>query len=507
MSFSFGAPKPATPTFSFGQPAASTAPTPSLFGSTHAATSQPSTTPSLFGAAPAAGSAAPAAPSLFGQQAASAAPATGGLFGSTPAPPAAGGGLFGSTAPKPAGTGLFGSTPAASAPGTTPSLFGSTAPAAGTTTLFGASQPAAAPSLFGSTAPAAGGGVFGQPAQQPPAAASQPAVTAAPLFGQSQSAATSSLFGPKLAAAPLPTAAPSLFGSTAATTGTLGASTTLIPAPPSLPKLGSPLPPSPNEPCIESRIEAIKLAWDPTSPKCAFQTYFYNEVPVGQSASMYARPPGVSAEGWERARRENPDPERLVPALALGFPSLQKRLASQSTLSQQHLALLQQISTHLSELSSKHSLTSSLRLLRAQQNATALNARLTALVAKSAALSPARNSSVRREEDELRVELEGKLLGEVERLKQRGNELWAGVGALKARKREEGKEGMGEEGWQVADEEGLRRILEILTAQQSGLDHLTRTLQSFAKDVDVMNEAFGLPVGKVGGAGGGKEGR
>lgn len=41
------------------------------------------------------------------------------------------------------------------------------------------------------------------------------------------------------------------------------------------------------------------------------------------------------------------------------------------------------------------------------------------------------------------------------------------------------------------------RAPQILSSQQSGLDHLTRTLQSMAKDVDVVNEAFGLPVGRI----------
>ncbi|GAA6039719.1 hypothetical protein JCM8097_001369 [Rhodosporidiobolus ruineniae] len=534
-TFSFGAPKPAAPTFSFGQPAASAAPatgtTPSLFGSTPAAPASAAPTTSLFGA-PAA-SAAPATGGLFGAApAASAAPATGGLFGAAPAASAAPatGGLFGAApaaggtslfgAPKPAGTGLFGSTttPAASQPGAAPSLFGSTQPAAAGTGLFGSAAPApaaggglfgaAAPaasgtgtSLFGQpAAPAAGGGLFGSTAAAP---AAQPAVTAAPLFGQSQSAASSSLFGPK-PTAPAPTAQPSLFG--ASTAFALGASTSIVPAPPSLPKLGDPLPSSlssSSEKPIEARIEAIKAAWDPSNPACRFQTYFYNEIPPGQSASMFAKPPQASEQGWEKARRENPDPERLVPALALGFSSLQSRLASQSRQSASHAALLTQIHEHLSTLASEHSLTTSLRLLRAQQNAVALHARLTALVAKSAALSPARNSSVRREEDELRVELEA-LRPEVERVKSRGNELWAGVGALKARRREEeGTE------WAVADEEGLRQILEILTSHQSGLDHLTRLLVAMGRDVDVVAEAFGAPKVKVGGGvlGQGEEGR
>lgn len=148
-------------------------------------------------------------------------------------------------------------------------------------------------------------------------------------------------------------------------------------------------------------------------------------------------------------------PHSLIPALAVGFPSLQSRLNSQQSVTNSHQALLSQLHTHLSTLSSSHTLTTSLRLLRAQQTHAALQSRLTALVAKSSALSPGRNSSVRREEEELRVELEG-IQGETEGVKQRGNELWAGVGGLKARRREEEASG-----WGVADEEGLRRILEV----------------------------------------------
>ncbi|BGP31538.1 hypothetical protein JCM10296v2_003308 [Rhodotorula toruloides] len=504
-TFSFGstAPKPATsaPTFSFGAPATSAAPaagtTPSLFGST--------TTP--------AASAAPATGGLFGS-----APATsgagGGLFGSTTSQaPATGGGLFGSATPAtggaaPATGGLFGSTNAS----TTGGLFGAKPATTGTLGgLFGSTtqqqQPAPGGGLFGSTAPATGG-LFGSTTQpQPQQQQQQPQQQQAPsLFGQSQSAASASLFGPK------PAASSSLFGST---NPLLSSTSTAQPSAPSapVPKLGDPHPVNPNEPSIESRLSALKDAWDPSSPKCRFQTYFYNEVPAGQNAGMYSRPiEGARRDEWERARRENPEPEKLIPALALGFPSLQTRLHLQQRLNSQHQALLHEIHTHLDSLSSSHSLTTSLRTLRARQNAVALAARLNALVAKASALSPARNAGIRREEDELRVELEGQVKGEVERVKARMGELWAGVGAVKARKGiAQGANGDEDgAGWAVADEEGLRKILEILGSQQSGLDHLTRTLQTMARDVDVMNEAFGLQrtkVADVGPAGAAGEGR
>lgn len=269
-----------------------------------------------------------------------------------------------------------------------------------------------------------------------------------------------------------------------------------------IPKLGDPLPSSANEPSIESRLVAIKEAWDPASQtKCRFQTYFYNELPEGQSAAMYSRPvEGARRDEWDRATRENPDPERLIPALALGFPAVQHRLELQQRLNLQHQSLLDQIHSHLDSLSSTHSLTTSLRTLRARQNAVALQARVTRLVAKAGAgLGPMKNASVRRDEDELRVMLEG-MKAEVEGLKARTGELWAGVGAVKARRAHassDDTEATTAASWAVADEDGLRQILEILSSQQSGLDHLTRTLQSMAKDVDVVNEAFGLPAGRI----------
>jgi hypothetical protein len=62
---------------------------------------------------------------------------------------------------------------------------------------------------------------------------------------------------------------------------------------------------------------------------------------------------------------------------------------------------------------------------------------------------------LRKDEEDLRVALES-MSGEVEGVKVRSNELWAGVGVLKAR-----KAAGGNTEWGVADEEGLRKVLEV----------------------------------------------
>ncbi|GAA6014417.1 hypothetical protein JCM11491_007046 [Sporobolomyces phaffii] len=503
MAFSFGAPaapKPAASTFSFGAPAASSSTsTPSLFGS---APAPASSAPSLFGSTPAPATSTPGT-SLFGATS-TAAPA-GGLFGSTPA--AAGGGpsLFGGAAKPATTTSLFGG--ATSQPASTPSLFGTSQPSS-TPSLFGGaqSQAPATTSLFGQPQQPGTSSLFGQPQQQQQQQQpQQPAVTSAPLFGQSQSAATASLFGSKPASsiAQPTTTSLSLFGSstTAAPSSSQfglsqpqpapgpGGSSGLSQSVAAVRKLGDPAPENPNEPSIEQRIESIKASYDPQHPKCRFQTYFYNEPAAGQSVSQYARPPnGTDDKAWSKAVKENPDPDHLVPAIAIGFAALEKRIESQSRATAQHQQLLESVHSHLAELASTHSLTTSLRTLRAQHASLALLARVTHLVARASALSPARNASLKRDEEDLRIALEG-IAREVERVRNKSHELWTGVGQMRSRKKElDGLE------WHVADEQGFNQILEVLTSQQRGLDHLTKTLEAMTGDTDVINEAFGRPL-------------
>jgi nuclear pore complex protein Nup54 len=149
-------------------------------------------------------------------------------------------------------------------------------------------------------------------------------------------------------------------------------------------------------------------------------------------------------------------PNRLVPALAIGFPSIQKRVEGQHRMTLAHQASLSEISSHLTTLSSTHSLETSLRTLKASQTSLVLAERLMRLIAKTSAIGSNRNTGVRKEEEELRIGLEGMLKG-VEQGKERVGELWSRVGQLKARKVVEGERIE----WAVADEDGLRQILEV----------------------------------------------
>ncbi|CAE6442515.1 unnamed protein product [Rhizoctonia solani] len=474
--------------FSFGQPSTSTSattPAPAFGGSTFSfgANSNTNTTGTT-------GATGNTGTGLFGQATGQPGPGTG-LFGTsgTTGTTGATGGLFGNTNTTGTGAtgGLFGSNTNTAAPATGGLFGGANANTTGTTGggFFGSNTATAAqPSggLFGSTttapAPTTGGGLFGNAAttQQPSAG----------LFGSTTTAPTSGgLFGAK-------PAAPSLFGQPAANPlaqSTLSASTLGPPAPqPARNSLQVSVfgTPGAGGLTLEQRIEAIYQAWSPASPDCRFQYYFYNLV---ENPQAYGRPANATNETlWKRAISENPNPERLVPALAIGFDDLKKRTLSQQQENQSHIAALAQLRTRLTAVTAKHDTT---RLARLAQTHTELSRRVRALARQLHMLIPAvRRSALTPEEEELRRKLlaleEGAGLA---RLAGRMNELWAMAGSVQAR----GKEAVGGRvEWAVVDEEGLASIAQILKDQQNGLGHVTKILQDDLRALKIIQE--GVPT-------------
>ncbi|QRV99106.1 nucleoporin nup44 [Ceratobasidium sp. AG-Ba] len=477
--------------FTFGQPSASTSTTTPGFGGTSfsfgntntnqpaANTPAPAPTTGLFGQ-PAAQPAAQPTTSLFGAAntntttttgTTGTGTTTGGLFGSTTTS-ATGGGLFGSTTTQPQNQtatqptgGLFGST----APATGGSLFGNTT--TNTTT-----QPSTG--LFSSTTtqPAAGGGLFG----------AKPAGTTTSLFGQPPSTTgTTTGFGQT-------TTQPNPLAQSTLTASTLGPAPQ-APKPNNLQVSVFGTPGSAGL-SLEQRIENIAQAWNPGSPSCRFQYYFYNLVDNPQS---YGRPANATNEAlWKRAVSENPNPDRLVPALALGFDDLKKRVTSQKSQSNAHIAALAALRTRLADLNQKHAESHTTRLARAAQQHTELARRVRMLAQRLHMLIPSvRRSALSPEEDELRRKLGSLEEGAgMARMSARMNELWAAVGGVQAMRERARREGAGSAvEWAVVDEEGLANIAQILKDQQNGLSHVTRILQDDVRALKIMQE--GGPAG------------
>jgi nuclear pore complex protein Nup54 len=329
-----------------------TQPTPSLFGNT----SQPSQTPSIFGNPGASTNTSVAAGGLFGGQQQPQQPQTttfggqqqqpqpqatgGGLFGgASNQQPAGGGGLFGSTItqqPAATGGGLFGGTTTTQQPSTTGNtgLFGGGKPGgifgSGLSINTNTTTPPSAPTttttnpLFGSTLgqqpqqqqqqPVASGGLFPQNQPQPPS-----------LFGNLGQSINAPSGGSTMGTS-------TFNGGFGQSAGGLGASalsansllSTRGAGPPAQQQADA----QAQQEKLMQRMESIYNAWNATSPQCRFQVceffvgqvwrlltlieikhIFYNLVDPSQ-VSLYRQPPNVTAEIWEKATRENPDPTR-----------------------------------------------------------------------------------------------------------------------------------------------------------------------------------------------------
>jgi nuclear pore complex protein Nup54 len=200
---------------------------------------------------------------------------------------------------------------------------------------------------------------------------------------------------------------------------------------------------------------------------------------------------------------------RLVPVLAVGFPDLKVRVEAQQAESARQSVKLGELQKRLDELTSKHSLSNSVRISAISRKQTSLHQRLMGLAKRSHLLIPAlRGHSITRKEEQLRsllqsCELELETISSLSggasgsdasaiqhRLRGRINELWAVLGTLKAKREATTAAAAGTGNapleWAVVDDSAIEDVVKILAAQQQGLDHLSTTLQTDARNLDTI---------------------
>lgn len=406
----FGTAKPAT---SFG----ASNNTSNAFG----ASSTNSNTPSggLFGNAPSnnafgSNSGASQAPGggLFGgaQNTANAnSGATGGLFGAKPAAPSTGGGLFGSSGAANSSTnapgGLFGSNNSTSntnSSNTAGSLFGGSAQNNASTNsttsggLFGSKPAASSGGLLGSqlTNQAPSGGLFGSN--------SNPSQPSGGLFSSaSNNNASNSLFGGnQQQQQPASTPSGGLFGqkstnnaqpsfgwnSTAqqssnqpSSTGTLnfGSNALSLNAAPVTSQGSASTISNTYTPAINDQIIKIKEQWDPKSPKGLLRTHFYNKVSDNEVHLLnnQQRPENESPEEWDTAMSNRPSAQSY-PVKITSFTEVAQRIEVQLEHVVKSRILLNAINEKQTQLSSKHDLDNTTRILQAKARHTKLSRRL-----------------------------------------------------------------------------------------------------------------------------------
>ncbi|KAI8812053.1 nucleoporin complex subunit 54-domain-containing protein [Cladochytrium replicatum] len=434
-----------------------------------AATPQAGTGGGIFGAAATPGGAATPGTSFFGANT----PGTNrpGFTTSTPAPGALGQGGFGSATP-------FGATPAGA---TTPGqgLFGKT----NTTSAFGAGT---------ATAPAFGAGATTTPGFG----------TSATGFGAGSANRTggSSLFGggggfgTGLGAG----SGTAGFGGQGQGGGMFGASTSG-----GFMQGGANAGPQ-QVPGVWQQAEQIKAYFSTNSPHCQFRHYFYNMVHPND-VQFYGRPNNHDETLWNQAQRDNPDPTCMVPALAVGFDDLKKRLQLQEEANQAHRLKLEasdfptyscEMTKKIQDMERAHHLETTIKLAERKRKYVQLAHTVIRLM-KSVQVLRNLGYSVRQEEESLRVRLESMAtqLRNPAQFRGRVGEIASQLAMLKdarASAAAASAAGMGGElGDNVVLDEGTLKLLyKVLAEQHTGLSHLTDVIQTDMKDISIMEAGY-----------------
>lgn len=244
---------------------------------------------------------------------------------------------------------------------------------------------------------------------------------------------------------------------------------------------------------VADQLQRVHDAWDPRSPQCAFQHYFYNRVPA-ELASQYVMPQGQDPQRWERAILARPDPAS-VPVLAVGFSDLERRVGLQGQQVNAYRVRMHEINDKLVELGNRHDLHTTVKLLEMRERhrklarrALALAVRIQVLSNRGHVLSPQEELFQRKAKDAIAKADNPAVFGSL-------TEAWARVKALKARN---AASSQGETNssatiaasldWET-DREQLELIVRVLNAQQKGITFLAQLL---ADDTQKLDEDLGL---------------
>lgn len=137
---------------------------------------------------------------------------------------------------------------------------------------------------------------------------------------------------------------------------------------------------------------------------------------------------------------------------------------------------VQELSKVVSDLSTKHTISTSVRLVRAATQHSQLTSRLLKLISHLHLLvTPPRGRSIRPEEEALKVALEdvefqlnhshANSAASSSSALSKINEMWALISIIKSRRERERREGGGgNQGWAVVDEGGVREVQKVLVS-------------------------------------------
>ncbi|KAJ8659850.1 hypothetical protein O0I10_004443 [Lichtheimia ornata] len=232
-------------------------------------------------------------------------------------------------------------------------------------------------------------------------------------------------------------------------------------------------------------LALLRSWWDPSSPYCKFKCYFYNLVPP-QEVHLYQKPQNHDKKAWDEAQKKNPDPSRLVPALAVGFDDVKKRMEAQERQAGAHLATLKEIQDKIKKLKGADAQSTANKLDEYKRRQMDLTQRVIKIL-KYAQVLRNKGLPLTSEEEAMRTLLENvqDQLLRSEQFRGKLSQLWAQLQLIKESGR---KYDTSEDArmWSGMSEQDMGTITKILGEQTHGIEHTIDILEHDQMDVDNM---------------------
>lgn len=178
-------------------------------------------------------------------------------------------------------------------------------------------------------------------------------------------------------------------------------------------------------------MRTIAEKWDPQSPQCAFQYYFYNAVKP-EEAPFYGPQPHEDHKKWEEALANKPS-EGSIPLLVRGFEEMAARIQYQVFAMSTLQSRLHEMNNCLGVIKDQHELTTAPRITKAKQKHIEHTQRILALATKVQILRN-RGYAMDQTEEELKkklAELEKRAFDPINGGRQ--EEIWARMSTVRER--------------------------------------------------------------------------
>jgi nuclear pore complex protein Nup54 len=217
-------------------------------------------------------------------------------------------------------------------------------------------------------------------------------------------------------------------------------------------------------------MKTLADKWDPNTPDCVFQTYFYNQVEPDR-AVFFGPQPYEDPKKWDEALSKKPNPG-AIPVLAVGFETIAKRIMQQEAAITALQSRMHEINASLNLMKNKHELEFASRMAEAKRRHIVF-AKKTLAIATKVQILRNRGYGMLPAEEELKkqlVALEKKIVDPA--LTGRQEEIWARMSGVRERARilQEETERLGK------TVEGQKNGLQLSEDEQKQLDKV-RTAQ------------------------------